>query len=182
MRTHLTLTSYCNQNRSTAPQFSSILLNSAIALLLLFLALSLSLPRLTEGLVGWTSSRTPYFIHPYNFRIFSAWRFPVFFLSLKRIRRMKLPSSFISSFIHLNFQYLLFLRPRRVNIIHILLITSFIYKISVALGLKVPGLVHVTESDEKNPPKITSSFIHQHFRVFFLNSWDQEGWKSFRLC
>jgi len=63
---------------------------------------------------------------------------------------MKLPSSFISSFIHLNFQYLLFLRPRRVNIIHILLITSFIYKISVALGLKVPGLVHVTESDEKN--------------------------------
>jgi len=54
-----------------------------------------------------------------------------------------------------------------VNIIHILLITSFIDKISVSLGLKVPGLVHVTESDEKNPPKITSSFIHQHFRVFF---------------
>jgi hypothetical protein len=47
MRTHLTLTSYCNQNRSTAPQFSPQFRHRSTSTL--SPSLSLSLPRLTEA-------------------------------------------------------------------------------------------------------------------------------------
>lgn len=95
---------HISHSRATAIKIALLrlnsLLNSAIALLL-FLPLSLP-PSAHWGLVGWTSSRTPYFIHPHNFRTFRPEGSRSSSCHWKRIRPMKLPSSSNSSFIHLN--------------------------------------------------------------------------------